>query len=163
MVIHAGSERNAEEREMWKVFYRGVPKVCFRCLGRDCRDNLVSLEELASQACYEEAPAGPKDDSDDEQELAPITFAQIVKETNFTQKREARKKFAEQKQKEKVVQERVLEERRDRQRKEGRKDSVLVEEVALRERSPQIGQQTLGKIPCFKLGPKKPRDIWLKT
>ena len=94
--------------------------MCFRCLGRDCRDNLVSLEELASQACYEEAPAGPKDDSDDEQELAPITFAQIVKETNFTQKREARKKFAEQKQKEKVVQERVLEERRDRQRrKEG--------------------------------------------
>ena len=28
VVFHAGSDRSSEEREMWKVFYRGVIKVC---------------------------------------------------------------------------------------------------------------------------------------
>ena len=30
IVLHLGSERSGEEREMWKIWYRGVPKVCFK-------------------------------------------------------------------------------------------------------------------------------------
>ena len=42
IVFHLGSERSGEEREMWKIWYKGVPKVCYHCLQgghvmRDCK------------------------------------------------------------------------------------------------------------------------------
>eukprot|EP00092_Neocalanus_flemingeri_P041552 GFUD01045253.1.p1 GENE.GFUD01045253.1~~GFUD01045253.1.p1 ORF type:complete len:183 (+),score=58.30 GFUD01045253.1:3-551(+) len=62
VVFHAGSERSSEEREMWEIYYRGVPKVCYRCLkpghfGRECREDPVNLDQLASQPEYEGPPA----------------------------------------------------------------------------------------------------------
>ena len=67
VVFHAGADRSSEEREMWKVFYKGVVKVCYRCLkkghlGRDCNEAPVNMEYLASQSKFEEAPAAPKDE-----------------------------------------------------------------------------------------------------
>ena len=46
------------------MFYRGVVKVCFKCLkeshfGRDCQDDPVSMEFLASQPELEAAPVAP--------------------------------------------------------------------------------------------------------
>ena len=81
VVIHAGSERSSEEREMWKVFYRGVIKVCYRCLkeghlGRECQD--APMEYLASQDAFEEAPAAHNEQDAISGEQR--TFAQIVKD-----------------------------------------------------------------------------------
>ena len=69
--------------------------MCYRCLkeghlGRDCQDNPVSMEFLASQAEYEEAPV--------KAEAIPgvkKTFAQIVKDKYFVA-REARLLVARQ-------------------------------------------------------------------
>ena len=94
VVFHAGSERHWEEREMWKVYYRGVPKVCYRCLkeghlGRDCEDNPVNMETLVTKLEFEAAPI----DNKEEEEVAPKTFALVVKDKSFTA-REAHRQAA---------------------------------------------------------------------
>ena len=76
MVFHAGSDRHWDEKEMWKVYYRGVPKVCYRCLkeghlSRDCKeDNPLDMETLVTQPEFEAAPV------EQVGEAAPKTFAQ---------------------------------------------------------------------------------------
>ena len=32
VVLHLGSDRSSEEPGKWEVFYRGMPKICNRCL-----------------------------------------------------------------------------------------------------------------------------------
>ena len=51
IVLHLGSERSGEEREMWKIWYKGVPKVCYSCLQeghimKDCQAKQITLEDL---------------------------------------------------------------------------------------------------------------------
>jgi hypothetical protein len=123
IVFHAGSDRSSEEREMWKVFYRGVIKVCYRCLkeghfGRDCEDNPVTIEYLASQVEYEGAPAAPSDAEVISGERR--TFAQIVKDNSFIETRLARQKLADQLRQEKADKAREDREKRDEKRKERR-------------------------------------------
>ena len=103
VVIHAGSERSSEERELWKVFYKGVVKVCYRCLkkghlGRDCTEDPINMEYLASQSMFEEAPSVPKDDEVAAGEQK--TFAQIVKADSYVATRLALQKAAELREKE---------------------------------------------------------------
>ena len=48
VVLHLGLERSGEEREMWKIWYKGVPKVCHKCFKvghfmRDCRGAGLTL------------------------------------------------------------------------------------------------------------------------
>ena len=123
VVFHAGSDRSSEEREMWKVFYRGVIKVCYRCLkeghlGRDCEDNPVTIEYLASQGVYEGAPAAPSDAEVISGERR--TFAQIVKDKTFIETRLARQKLADQLRQEKADKVREEREKREEKRKERR-------------------------------------------
>ena len=125
VVFHAGSERSAEERELWKVFYRGVIKVCYRCLkeghlGRDCEEtNPVTIEYLASQAEFEGAPAA----APSEAEVISgekRTFAQIVKDNSFDKTRLARQRLADQLRQEKADMARIEREKRDEMRKQRR-------------------------------------------
>jgi hypothetical protein len=93
VVFHLGSDRSSEEREKWKVSYRGMPRICYRCLkeghmGRECMDNPVDIEQLASDAAFEEAPAAPRDNDVISGEKR--TFAQIVKDPSYVQIRLAR-------------------------------------------------------------------------
>ena len=111
---------SSEERELWKIFYRGVIKVCYRCLkeghmGRDCQNAPVTMEYLAGQASFEEAPAAiSEDDAISGQQR---TFAQIVKDNTFVQSRLARDRAAEKKE-EIIVKEREDKELRENTRKE---------------------------------------------
>ena len=103
VVVHAGSERSSEEREVWKVFYKGVVRVCYKCLkkghlSRDCNENPVNMEYLASQSKFEEAPSAPNDE--DVVSGEQRTFAQIVKDTSYVTTRLARQKAAEVREKE---------------------------------------------------------------
>ena len=138
VVFHAGSERSSEEREMWEIFYRGVPKVCYRCLkpghfGRDCKDKPVDLEQLASQPQYEAAPAAAV--ANMEEAEGPRTFAQIVAETSYTAARVARQKAAELKREAaaaKLREEKQLKENRKKER-ENRKKVRVEKEVSASE------------------------------
>jgi hypothetical protein len=127
VVVHAGSTRSSDEKEVWKVFYRGVVKVCYRCLkeghlGRDCQDiNPVSMEFLASQPQFESAPVAPTE----EEVISGVkkTFAQIVKDASFIAARQVREEAAEKLRKEKAVHEkevREAREERDKKRREKR-------------------------------------------
>ena len=54
VVLHLGSKRSGEEREMWKIWNRGFPKVCYGCLQeghfmKDCPAGKITLEELGNQ------------------------------------------------------------------------------------------------------------------
>jgi hypothetical protein len=103
VVFHLGSDRSSEEREKWKVSYRGMLKICYRCLkeghlGRECQDNPVDIEQLASDAGYEEAPAAPRDADVISGERR--TFAQIVKDTSYIQARLARARAEEERKEE---------------------------------------------------------------
>jgi hypothetical protein len=130
IVFHAGSERSSEEREMWKVFYRGVIKVCYRCLkeghlGRDCQDAPVSMEYLASQPDLEEAPAAPNEGDVISGERR--TFAHIVKDASFVETRLARQRAAELKREKIAAKAREAKEKRET-RKIGRKGMKSGEE-----------------------------------
>ena len=121
VVFHAGSERSSEEREMWEIFYRGVPKVCYQCLkpghlGRDCREDPVNLEQLASQPEYEEAPAAVV--ANQEEGVGPRTFAQIVAEPSYTNARVARQQAAELKREAAAAKLREEEQQREKRKKE---------------------------------------------
>ena len=131
VVFHAGSERNSEEREMWEIFYRGVPKVCYRCLkpghlGRECRDDPVNLEQLASQPEYEGAPVAAAV-ANQEEGVGPRTFAQIVAEPSYTNARVARQQAAEQKREAvaaKLREEKQQRENRTKERDERKKEKL---------------------------------------
>ena len=56
-------------------------------LGRECQDNPVDIELLASDAVYDEAPAAPRDADAVSGERR--TYAQIAKDASYTQSREA--------------------------------------------------------------------------
>ena len=128
VVFHAGSDRHWDEKEMWKVYYRGVPKVCYRCLkeghlGRDCEDtNPVNMETLVTQPEFEAAPV----ETDQVGEAVPKTFAQVVKDKSFTAREaqlQASRQLAAQTRQEAMAvarQEREMrdEERRMRRRKD---------------------------------------------
>eukprot|EP00092_Neocalanus_flemingeri_P015301 GFUD01016543.1.p1 GENE.GFUD01016543.1~~GFUD01016543.1.p1 ORF type:complete len:260 (+),score=89.37 GFUD01016543.1:95-874(+) len=124
VVVHAGSDRSSEERELWKVFYRGVIKVCYRCLkeghlGRDCKETSpVTIEYLASQAEYEGAPAAPSNAEVISGERR--TFAQIVKDNSFVETRLARQRLADKLRQEKADMVRQEREKRDEMRKQRR-------------------------------------------
>jgi hypothetical protein len=130
IVFHAGSERSSEEREMWEIFYRGVPKVCYRCLkpghlGRECREKPVDLEQLASQPEYEEAPAAAVANQDEAE--GPRTFAQIVAETSYTTARVARQQAADLKREAaatKLREEKQLRENRRKEKEKRRKEGL---------------------------------------
>ena len=124
VVLHAGSERSSEERELWKIFYRGVIKVCYRCLkeghmGRDCQNAPVTMEYLAGQAAFEEAPAAISEEDAISGEQR--TFAQIVKDNTFVQSRLARQKAAEQKKEEMIAKAREEKELKENNKKEKEK------------------------------------------
>ena len=131
VVIHAGSDRSSQEREMWKVFYRGVIKVCYHCLkeghlGRDCQDDPVTMEYLASQSSFEEAPAAHNEEdiiSGDQR-----TFAQIVKHSTFVETRLARQRAAELKLEEvaaRVRDERMLRENRKKEKEKKQRRETM--------------------------------------
>ena len=56
-------------------------------LGRECQDNPVDIQLLASDAVYDEAPAAPRDADAVSGERR--TYAQIAKDASYTQSREA--------------------------------------------------------------------------
>lgn len=121
VVFHLGSERSSEEMVKWKVFYRGMAKVCYRCLkeghlGRECQDNPVNIEQLATQAEYEKAPAAPNESDVISGERR--TFAQIVKDDSFVQTRLAREKAVQQRRDEAAAAAREEKEARERRKKE---------------------------------------------
>ena len=128
VVLHAGSERSCEERELWKIFYKGVIRVCYRCLkeghmGRDCQNAPVTMEYLAGQAAFEEAPAAISEEDAISGEQR--TFAQIVKDNTFVQSRLARQKAAEQKKEEMIAkarEEKELKENNKKEKEQQRKD-----------------------------------------
>ena len=128
VVFHLGSDRSSEEREKWKVSYRGMLKICYRCLkeghlGRECQDNPVDIEQLASDAGYEEAPAAPRDADVISGERR--TFAQIVKDTSYIQARLARARAEEERKEEmaaKVREDRELRESRKKEKEKKRKE-----------------------------------------
>ena len=71
------------EREVWKIWYRGVPKVCYNCLQhdhiqRDCNANPVTLMALASQPGIGEEIPEIQDNTEQRR-----TFAQVLKATKF--------------------------------------------------------------------------------
>ena len=77
IVSRLGSERHGEEREMWKVWYRGVPQVCYSCFQeghvlRDCKARPVTLATLASQPGIGEEAVATGEGSQ-----GPRTFAQV--------------------------------------------------------------------------------------
>ena len=97
--------------------------MCYRCLkeghfGRDCEDNPVTIEYLASQVEYEGAPAAPSDAEVISGERR--TFAQIVKDNSFIETRLARQKLADQLRQEKADMARIEREKRDEMRKQRR-------------------------------------------
>jgi hypothetical protein len=121
VVFHLGSDRSSEEREKWKVSYRGMPRICYRCLkeghvGRECMDNPVDIEQLASDAAFEEAPAAPRDNDVISGEKR--TFAQIVKDTSYVQIRLARVRAEEQRKEEVAAKVREAREERESRKKE---------------------------------------------
>ena len=134
IVVHAGSDRSCEEKEMWKVHYRGVVKVCYRCLkeghlGRDCSEAPVTMEYLASEPAFEEAPAARTDGDMITGERR--TFAQIVKDSSFVETRLARQ--------------RAVEERREEIRKKKEKEQeILRKEREMRERGRKGKGKPLG-------------------
>ena len=130
VVFHLGSDRSSEEREKWKVIYKGMPRICYRCLkeghvGRECTDNPVDLEQLASNSIFEQAPAvqGEAEVISGEKR----TFAQVLKDTSFVQTRLARDRAVEQKKEEvavKLREERELRESRKKEREKKRKEEI---------------------------------------
>ena len=135
VVFHAGSERCSEEREMWEIYYWGVPKVCHRCLkpghfGKDCKDDPFNLEQLASQPEYEVAPAAAV--ATQEEGVRPKTFAQIVAEPSYTNARVARQQAAEQKKEAlaaKLREEKLLRDKRRAEKELKRKEKLEKKEA----------------------------------
>ena len=103
-----------------QVLNRGVMKVCYRRLnegqlGRDYKDNTVSMELLASQPEFEAAHTEAEVISGGRK-----TFAQIVKDTSFIAARLAREEAATQLRKNKADREGEAKEERDKKRRERR-------------------------------------------
>ena len=112
---------------MWKVYYRGVPKVCYRCLkeghlGRDCEDtNPVNMETLVTTPEFEAAPVETEKDG----EAVPKTFAQVVKDKSFTDREaqlQASRQLAAQVRQEAVAAARLEREMRDEERRKKRQE-----------------------------------------
>ena len=82
VVLHLGSDRSSEERGKWEVFYRGMPKICYRCLKEG---DIADIQHLARNTVYEEAPAAPSDTDVISGERRIFDF---MKDNSFVQKRE---------------------------------------------------------------------------
>ena len=82
VVLHLGSDRSSEERGKWEVFYRGMPKICYRCLKEG---DIADIQHLARNTVYEEAPAAPSDTDVISGERRTFDF---MKDNSFVQKRE---------------------------------------------------------------------------
>ena len=118
---------------MWKVYYRGVPKVCYRCLkeghlGRDCEDtNPVNMEALVTTPEFEAAPVETEQDG----EAVPKTFAQVVKDKSFTAREaqlQASRQLAAQVRQEAVAAARLEREKRDEERRRRRQEKEEIGE-----------------------------------
>ena len=126
IVFHLGSERSGEEREMWKIWYKGVPKVCYHCLQgghvmRDCKAAQVTIQTLGSQPGIgeevEEDEAGPRQKE--------RTFAQVLKEASYTallltQQEQQRKEqtAAQQKKEENAARVQAVQDKREKEKQE---------------------------------------------
>ena len=145
MVFHAGSERHWDEKEMWKIYYRGVPKVCYRCLkeghmGRDCgEDDPLNMETLVTQPEFEAAPV----ETEQVGEAVAKTFAQVVKDKSFTA-REAEllavRQHAAKVRQEAVDAARQEREKRDEERRRRRKKEKEKENIGPRQFSLERGK-----------------------
>ena len=94
-------------------------------MGRECIDNPVDIEQLASDAAFEQAPAvqGEAEVISGEKR----TFAQVLKDTSYVQTRLARARAEEQKKEEvaaKVREAREEKERRKEERERMRKEKM---------------------------------------
>ena len=116
-----------EEREVWKVWYKGVPRVCYRCLQhghilRDCKSAPVNLMSLGSgSGIGEQEPLTGAEGSQVEagQGGKPRTFAQVLKEDSFTA--DLKKKIADEAAAKKVREEKVANEQAAKQEREKEK------------------------------------------
>jgi hypothetical protein len=98
-------------------------------VGRECTDNPVDIEQLASDAAFEEAPAAPRDNDVISGEKR--TFAQIVKDTSYVQIRLARDRAEEQRKEEVAAKVReAREERESRKKEKEKKRKEMMEEKA---------------------------------
>ena len=92
-------------------------------MGRDCQNAPVTMEYLAGQASFEEAPAAISEEEAISGQQR--TFAQIVKDDTFVQSRLAREKAAEKKKEEMIAkarEERELKENNKKEKEQQRKD-----------------------------------------
>ena len=109
VVLHLGSERSGEEREMWKIWYRGVPKVCYKCFKdghvmRECGEKQVLAETMGCQPGIGEEVVT---DMGEREVGKKRTFAQVLKEQSY-------KALQEQDQRRKDKAAMVAQERRER-------------------------------------------------
>ena len=78
-----------EEREVWKIWYRGVPKVCYGCLQhghimRDCKAAPVSLDTLGTGPGLGEIEISAVDVKEEVPDTDKMrTFAQVLRGDNF--------------------------------------------------------------------------------
>ena len=85
VVLHLGSENSGEEREMWKIWYRGVPKVCFKCFKdghvmRECGEKQVLADTMGCQPGIGEEVVS---DMGEQEVGKKRTFAQVLKEQSY--------------------------------------------------------------------------------
>ena len=126
-----------EEREVWKVWYKGVPKVCYGCLQHghiqsSCKIAPVTLDTLGS------GPAIGEPEVDASGEMVGHganlrTFAQVLRGANFKAEVETRlaqqkadEEAARKKEEEKVAKDKEVREERERLRRE--KDKKKIQE-----------------------------------
>ena len=91
VVLHLGSERSGEEREMWKIWYKGVPKVCFKCFKeghvfKECREDQVLADTMGNlTGIGEEEEIAMEQQGEGEIITKQIkrTFAQVLKEETY--------------------------------------------------------------------------------
>ena len=91
VVLHLGSERSGEEREMWKIWNKGVPKVCFKCFKeshvfKECREDQVlgdTMGNLTGIGEEEEIAMEQQGEGEVITKQIKRTFAQVLKEETY--------------------------------------------------------------------------------
>ena len=125
VVLHLGSERSGEEREMWKIWYRGVPTVCFKCFKeghvmRECREEQVLADTMGNLRGIgeEEVVMEEQGTSEIVSNQMKRTFAQVLKEENY----------------------KTLRQEQEQQRKE--KTAIVVQQATTREKKAASAAET---------------------